>query len=129
MRLIDRVVSAMRTVDPVPPMFAPSGSRSFVTGPGVVEPWAATWGIDDAPYAPTAPATYLAKSAVVYRATMLRATLLASLPLALYRGTGDARKEIDTGPVRDLLDAVNPWWTWDRLMQMTELSLCLWGKN
>lgn len=129
MGLIDRIVNAMRIVAPDPPLLVPDGSRAFLTGPGVVDPWTARWGIEEDPYEPTAPATYLAKSAVVYRATMLRATLFASLPLVLSRGKGKNRKTVETGPERDLFDSVNPWWTWDRLAQMTEMSLCLWGKS
>jgi HK97 family phage portal protein len=129
MGLIRSIRDAFAVPPGPPPMFAPDRVRSFVTGPGVVQPGSMYWGNDGDSYAPSEYGEYVAKSSVVYAATKMRATLLASLPLKIYRGTGENRKEVTSGPIRDLLDGVNPWWSWDRLAQMTELSLCLWGKN
>lgn len=129
MGLIARIQTALRTANPNFPILAPDGARSFLTGAGAVDPSAMYWGNESETYAPAEYGDYVQSSSVVYAATKMRATLLASLPLKVYRGTGEQRKEIDSGPIRDLLDGVNPWWSWDRLAQMTELSLCLWGKN
>lgn len=102
--------------------------RSFVLGPGAVDPWTTVHGLPSETYTPAEYGDYLASSNGVYSCATLRADLLSSLPLKLYRGEGDKRKEVEAGPLRDLLNRVNPYWTRHRLMSMTELSLCLWGE-
>lgn len=71
---------------------------------------------------------YLSTSNGVYTAATLRANLLASLPLRLYKTAKGDRVEVTAGRLRDLLSSVNPFWTWERLIRMTELSLCIWGQ-
>lgn len=71
---------------------------------------------------------YIATSNEVYAAVELRSKRLATLPFRLHRGRGLDRAEIDSGPVRDLFDKVNPFWTWPRLIHQTEQSLCLVGQ-
>ena len=101
--------------------------RAFVLGAGVVERSDMAWGHDVSDYAPPEYGDYIATSNGVYAAATLRAWMLTQLPLKLYRGQGDNRTEVTTGPAYDLLRNVNPHWTLNRLLYMTELSLCLWG--
>lgn len=105
------------------------GSRAFVLGPAVVEPSDILAGHDTETFAPKEYGDYLATSSAVYAVVRLRYTLLSSVPFRLYTGTADNRTEVTSGEARDLFDRVNPFWTWERLIQMTEASLCLWGKN
>lgn len=103
--------------------------RGFVLGPGVVDWGDEVWGRDKARFVPTSHGDYIASSSAVYTCATLRASLLKSLPLQLYRT--NRRKEpiaVERGPLIDLLAKVNPYWTWGRLIEMTELSLCLWGE-
>lgn len=102
--------------------------RAFVLGPAVVDRAETIFGHDPTTYAPSSYGEYLATSVAVYTASNIRATLLASLPLRLYRldGNGD-RTEITEGPAVELFTQVNPHWTARRLWRMTELSLCQWG--
>lgn len=103
--------------------------RAFVLGPGVVDPWDAVWGRDSDTYQPKEYGEYLATSNGVYACSTLRAELLSSLPLKVQRvKEGGNVVDVDRGPLVELLQKVNPFWTQNRLMQMTELSLCLWGE-
>lgn len=81
----------------------------------------------DAP--PTEYGNYLATSNEVFAAASLRARLMSSVDLRLYRGTGPERSEVLTGAAKGLLQRVNPFWTWERLSRMDELSMCLWGES
>jgi len=100
--------------------------RAFKLGPGLDQ--ALThWGVDPGAYSPPEYGEYIATSNNVYAVATQRAQMLAGLPLKLYRGVGDKRKEVKTGQLYELLHRVNPRWTFSRLLQMTELSLCLWG--
>lgn len=111
MRWIDRLQSAI---------------KAFRLGPAVVEPADTYWGKDPEPFAPPVYGDYIATSSSVYACANLRARNLASLPLRAYRNDGT---EVTDGPFIDLIKRVNPHWTYTRLMQMTELSLCLWGAS
>jgi len=102
--------------------------RSFVTGGADITQAAATWGYGAEDYQPAEYVNYLASSNAVYACARLRAETLASLPLKLYRGTGDSKKEVTAGVLYDLLHSVNPFWTFQRLISMTEYSMCLWGE-
>lgn len=103
-------------------------TRAFVPGPGVVDPALQTFGTDPEVFAPDYYAEYLATSNGVYACAKLRATLLASLPLNHYRvGTDGSRVEVTSGRLVELTTKVNPYWTFNRLMEMTELSLSVWG--
>ncbi len=73
---------------------------------------------------------YLASNTGVYVCARYRAQLIASLPLNIYKkGTGKKRTQVTSGVLFDLLDTVNPFWTFGRLMEMSEYSMCLWGSN
>jgi|GEM_PF-553441 len=74
-------------------------------------------------------AEYLATNTGVYVCSRYRSQLIASLPLKLYKSGGTKRTEVTAGPLRELLDRVNPFWTFGRLMEMTEYSMCVWGSN
>jgi len=113
MRWIDRIQHAL---------------KAFRLGPAVVEPADTYWGKDPEPFAPPAYGDYIATSSSVYACSTLRARNVASLPLRAYRMVNGERVEVTDGPFTDLMQSVNPHWTYNRLMQMTELSLCLWGQ-
>jgi HK97 family phage portal protein len=106
-----------------------SGARAFVTGPGVVDD-ASTGYMEITGERGTADwGSYLQTSNSVYVAARLRAQLLSSLPIAVYKVRPDGRKDkVTAGPIIELLSKVNPYWTFERLMEMVELSLCLWGE-
>jgi HK97 family phage portal protein len=105
---------------------ARSAYRAFVAGQATVNPWDLTWGHDQSEYSPAEYGNYIAQSNAVYTCAQRRARPLAALPIALYRG-GAEKTLIERGPLNDLLAKVNPYWTMNRLIEMTELSLCLWG--
>jgi HK97 family phage portal protein len=113
MKLTDRMRAAVRT---------------FLLGPAIVERWEAASGHEH-DWAPAEYGNYLATSNGVYTCATLRANMLASLPLVLYKtaANGD-RTPVEKGGLHDLLDMVNPFWTRNRLIEMTELSMCLWGQ-
>lgn len=71
----------------------------------------------------------LATADDLYAVINLRARLMSSLNLDLYRGSGSTRKIVDFGPPVDLLKHVNPFWTWRRLARMDEMSMGLWGQS
>lgn len=103
--------------------------RGFVLGPGVIEWGDEAWGHDKTEYAPEIYGSYITSSNAVYTCATLRASLLASLPIKIYRrNRAKERVEVERGPLVDLLGKVNPWWTRWRLMYMSELTLCLWGE-
>lgn len=103
-------------------------ARAFVTGPAVVERVDMVWGHDTERFSPPEYGDYIATSNGVYTCVRLRANLLTSLPLKLYKVTASGQKEVTTGEAQALLTKVNPFWTLNRLLDMTEQSLCLWGK-
>lgn len=71
---------------------------------------------------------YIATSNGVYACSTLRAELLSSLPMKLYKLRGEKKREVTTGNLYTLLQKVNPFWTLDRLIAMSELSDCLFGE-
>lgn len=87
------------------------------------------WGRSKEDYQPSEYASYQASSNGVYACSTLRVDLLSSVPLRIYKGLGEARKEVETGSLYDLLQRVNPFWTQKRLWQMTELSLYFFGES
>lgn len=104
--------------------------RAFVLGEGVVDRADMAWGHDQSTFAPPEYGEYLATSNGVYVCSSLRADLLSSVPFKLYKhGSGGKSKEVTTGQLYDLMHKVNPYWTWNRLMKMTEMSLGSWGAN
>jgi HK97 family phage portal protein len=102
--------------------------RSFVLGPGVVESADVGFGKDSSTFQPQEYGEYLATSNAIYSCANLRARMLASLPLKFYRKGREGREEVTGGPLVELVQRVNPFWTMGRLLRMTELSLCLWGE-
>jgi len=103
--------------------------RAFVTGPAIVDPSQQYFGIGNETYQPPAYVSYPATSNGVYACINVRSKTLASLPLKVYRlsGTGD-RTEITNGPLWLLLRKVNPYWTFARLIEMTEQAMGVWGE-
>lgn len=104
------------------------GARSFVTGGGAFDIGAETWGNDKTRFSPAEYGDYLAVSNAVYACATLRARLLASLPLKLFRVNSAGRTDVTAGRLWQLTQKINPYWTFPRLIQMTELSLCAWGQ-
>lgn len=92
-----------------------------------VLPWEREYGHAD-DFGPAKYGDYIATSADVYWAVNLRARLISSVPLRAYRGADSEKDEVRDGPVVDLLRSVNPFWTFKRLMYMTEMSKGLWGE-
>lgn len=72
---------------------------------------------------------YLATSNEIYSAAMLRARMVSSLNLKLYRGRGKRKQEAENSTAGNLLQYVNQFWTPKRLGRMDELSMCLWGES
>lgn len=105
-----------------------AAARAFVLGPAVVEVAEQAFGHDPGTFSPPEYGDYIATSNGVYACAKLRASLLASLPIRQYRvrANGD-RTAVAASPVLGLLSKVNPFWTFQRLIEMTEMSLCLWG--
>lgn len=105
-------------------------ARGFVLGKGVVEHADMAWGKLSNEFTPPEYGDYIATSNNIYVCSQLRANLLRSLPVKAYRqGRGKRKVELDDRhPLVSLLGKVNKFWTFDRLMVMTELSLCLWGE-
>lgn len=104
-------------------------ARAFLTGPAVVDRSAQAFGHDNSQYTPTEYGHYLATSNGVYACATGRADLLASLPLKIYRLDAQGKRtEVTAGRLYALLQKVNPHWTITRLLEMIELSLCLWGQ-
>lgn len=102
--------------------------KIYRLGPTVIETAAQEWGVDPATFHPEAYGDYIATSVAVYAAANYRAKNLAKLPLRLWKvGAGGNRKEVTSGRCYELLVKVNPYWTWGRMVRMTELARCLWG--
>lgn len=103
--------------------------RAYVLGQVAVTTYDAAWGKEPETWSPTEYGNYIATSNAVYSCVTLRADLLASLPMHPYRLARDGGKAlVPSGPVVELLTRVNPFWTADRLIRMTEMTLGAWGK-
>jgi HK97 family phage portal protein len=87
------------------------------------------YGHDDSLFSPEEYGDYLATSNEIYSAANLRARLISSLPLDLFRGSGQKKVRDETSPAAELLRYVNPFWTQKRLGRMDELSMCVWGES
>lgn len=103
-----------------------AAARAFTIGGVVVDSPLATWGTDTAEYAPAEYGDYVATSNAVYTCATYRAAALSSLPIRIYKGDREVTSG-GPGTLYSLLHSVNPFWTFSRLVEMTELSLCLWG--
>lgn len=108
-----------------------SKSRSFAPGIGGLPNFGFGdyYGHDDATYSPEEYGDFLATSNEIYSAAMLRARLMSTLNLKLYRGRGQNKKLAENSPAGRLLQYVNPFWTPKRLARMDELCMCLWGES
>lgn len=104
-------------------------ARAWPVGEATEAVWDARYGHDDSQFSPEEYGDYLVTSADVFAAASLRARLMSSLDLQLFRGRGADKKLVSTGPAVDLLRHVNPFWTWPRLQRMDELARCLWGET
>ena len=103
--------------------------RAWRLGPAVVDTWDSAFGKSPEDYQPAEYASYLSTSNAVYVCANLRANLLSSLPMRLYRANaGGEETELTQGELYDLLKKPNPHYSLSRLLKMTELSLCLWGE-
>lgn len=103
--------------------------RSYPVGAAVVEPHDKAFGHDDETFSPEGYGDYLVTSNEIFSAAMLRARLVSTAPLRVYRGQGEDKVEMDTSAPAELLRWVNPFWTQARLARMDELSMCLWGES
>lgn len=103
--------------------------RAFPVGSAVVEPYEQRYGHDDDLFVPPEYGNYLVTSNEVFSAATLRARLVSSVPLRVYKGTGGAKAELPLSPAAELLRRVNPFWTWARLSRMDELAMCVWGET
>lgn len=99
--------------------------RAFVLGPGAVDRAAMAFGQETETFSPELYGNYIATSNGVYACSTQRAQLLAALPLRFYKGD----KLVTSGNLIERFSKVNPFWTFKRLIRMSELALCLWGKN
>lgn len=104
--------------------------RAFAAGTAAVRAADVVWGYDASAYAPEEYGSYVSTSNAVYACATLRSGLLGSLPARIYRTrAGSAeRSEVVSGPLYELLRQVNPFWTFRRLIEMTEMTLCVWGE-
>ncbi len=102
--------------------------REFILGAAVVDGHESYFGHDSEDYAPAEYGDYLATSNAVYVCAHLRAQMLSGLTLRAYRLAKGEKVEVAKGPLVELLNKVNPFWTMNRLIEMTEMSLCSWGK-
>lgn len=106
----------------------PDASRAFNPGAVAVDGSTRSFGVPTEQWAPQEYGSYIATSNAVYTVVKKRATYLASLPLVLSRTKGtDETEPITRGALYELTRKVNPYWTWRRLIEMTEMSLGLWG--
>jgi hypothetical protein len=103
--------------------------KAFRVGPAVVENADRYFGTDPETYGPSVYGDYLVLSSTVYACANLKARNISSLPIRFYAGEHNSRREITSGPIVKLFKQVNPHWTYQRLMQMTQLSLDIWGES
>ena len=87
------------------------------------------YGHDDSLFSTDDHANLIATSNEVYAAAQLRARLMSSLNLELFRGRGVSKRRADNSRPAQVLQHVNPFWTPRRLARMDELSMCLWGET
>jgi len=115
MRLVERARAAL---------------RAFVLGDAAYAPGAEHYGIAPSEFSPEEYGNYIATSNAVYTCATMRAKYLSSLPLRLYKlQRNGERQEVTSGPLWELVNKINDFWTFSRWVEMTELSLCLWGAS
>ena len=86
-------------------------------------------GHDDGRFSPERYGDYLATSNDIYSVASLRARHMGRLQPLLFDGDGPDRVTVTAGPTRDLLNKVNDFWTFQRLVRMDELCMCVWGES
>ncbi len=86
-----------------------------------------SWGHETETFTPEKYGNYIATSVSVYACAQIRAKNLSQLPIKAYKEVKGERQPVTQGALVELLHKVNPHWTFMRLIEMTELSLCLWG--
>jgi len=101
--------------------------REFVLGKALVDPAMSYWGVDPSTYTPEEYGNYIATSNSIYSIVTWRAQLMSTLDLKVFRYVKNQKREVTTGRLYELLHKVNPHWTWNRLLQMTDMSLGIWG--
>lgn len=90
--------------------------------------WESQFGHHD-DFSPAEYGDYIATSNDIYSVVNYRARHMGGLDLKVYRGRDEEKEHVPDGPVANLLRKVNPYWTFARLMRMTELSMGLWGES
>ena len=104
-------------------------AKAFRLGPATVDAFETTFGHDQERYAPAAYGDYPATNAAVFACSSIRAKNLAKLRLRIYkRAANGERVEVTSGRLFDLMRSVNGYWTFRRLIRMTEMSLCTYGQ-
>lgn len=71
---------------------------------------------------------FVQSSTAVYSAIDLRSTTLAAIPIKLLQKTESGFERVTDHPVLELLKFVNPYWTFERLLQAVEMSMCVFGE-
>lgn len=103
--------------------------RTFLPGPSVVPDGGGYWDFGSGAQIQRA-GDYLETSSAFYACAKIRADQLTTLDLAFYdRKRKPDRTAVTTGAVVDIFDQVNPFWTFNRFMNVTELALCTWGES
>lgn len=86
-------------------------------------------GHDSDTYGPAEYGNYLLTSNAVYTCATLRADAISSVPIHAYELDENGKQaRINEGEAVRLLKKVNPYWTMNRLVNMTELCLSIWGR-
>lgn len=102
--------------------------RGWPVGPGVVERYETDFGHNDDRFSPAQYGDYIATSNDIFSVIMLRARLISRQQIRFYDSDLPVKKEITGGVLPPLLRWVNPFWTRERLLMMTEMCLGLWGE-
>lgn len=102
---------------------------AFPVGSALVEPHDRTFGHDDELFVPEEYGNYLVTSNEIFSAATLRARLASAVPLRVFSGSDENKKALPNSHPAQLLNHVNPHWTWRRLARMDELCMCLWGET
>src|SRR4051812_49262888 len=101
-------------------IFSAETSRAVIVAPQDYNPWLAL-GVPQEESAKLA--SYLKTSNAVYVCSKARAQRLSSLPLRFYKVAPSTGKKIEVkgGQLVTLMTKVNPFWTLNRLLEMTEM--------
>lgn len=101
--------------------------RSFNPGAAAVDAGAKWFGVDTERWIAPEYGSYISTNTAIYTVVKLRASLLSQVPIKPYRLKSDGKEEVTKGPVWQLLQKPNQYWTRARLIETLEMSLCLWG--